>query len=102
MDHGLDLQAYQFRYRFHHSSRFLYIVGKYAGRELDKASGLGKDDNVFGVFQGKKQRDKGIKELRNHLRHSYIPRKRKLMILFPEGGFLRKRREISQKYVNFD
>ncbi|XP_065222401.1 acyl-CoA:lysophosphatidylglycerol acyltransferase 1-like isoform X2 [Planococcus citri] len=53
----------------------------------------------FFILSGKKQRDKGVKELRAHLRESYIPRKRKLMVLFPEGGFLRKRRETSQKYA---
>ena len=53
-------------------------------------------------FQGRKQRDKGIKELRQHLRDSYIPRNRKLMVLFPEGGFLRKRLEASQRYVFLD
>ncbi|XKL61848.1 hypothetical protein PGB90_001681 [Kerria lacca] len=53
----------------------------------------------FFILSGRKQRDKGIKELRTHLRESYIPRKRKLMVLFPEGGFLRKRREASQRYA---
>ncbi|XP_026682158.1 acyl-CoA:lysophosphatidylglycerol acyltransferase 1-like [Diaphorina citri] len=41
----------------------------------------------------------GIAQLRQHIRSSYIPRKRKWMMLFPEGGFLRKRREASQRYA---
>lgn len=49
-------------------------------------------------LQGRKQREQGIQDLRIHLRESYIPRNRKLMVLFPEGGFLRKRREASQRY----
>ncbi|KAK7603207.1 hypothetical protein V9T40_003206 [Parthenolecanium corni] len=53
----------------------------------------------FFILSGKKQRDKGVKELRTHLRECYIPRKRKLMVLFPEGGFLRKRLESSQRYA---
>lgn len=34
-----------------------------------------------------------------HIMESYIPRKRKWMVLFPEGGFLRKRRAVSQRYA---
>lgn len=31
--------------------------------------------------------------------YSYIPRQRKWIVLFPEGGFLRKRKAISQNYA---
>lgn len=48
-------------------------------------------------FQGKDQREQAVKELRTHIRNSYLPRQRKLIVLFPEGGFLRKRREASQR-----
>lgn len=53
----------------------------------------------FFILSGRKQREQGIQDLRIHLRESYIPRNRKLMVLFPEGGFLRKRREASQRYA---
>ncbi|XP_018917337.1 acyl-CoA:lysophosphatidylglycerol acyltransferase 1 isoform X2 [Bemisia tabaci] len=51
------------------------------------------------ILSGKSQRDQGILLLRKHLRESYLPLKRKLMVLFPEGGFLRKRKETSQRYA---
>lgn len=53
----------------------------------------------FFILSGRKQRDQGIKDLRNHIRRSYLPRGRKLMVLFPEGGFLRKRKDTSQRYA---
>lgn len=34
-----------------------------------------------------------------HLREAFIPLERRWMVLFPEGGFLRKRLEVSQKYA---
>lgn len=54
--------------------------------------------NVF-YLKGRDCREEAIQLLKAHLRDSYIPRNRKLMVLFPEGGFLRKRREASQRYV---
>ncbi|XP_025415413.1 acyl-CoA:lysophosphatidylglycerol acyltransferase 1-like [Sipha flava] len=53
----------------------------------------------FFILSGKDQREQAVKELRTHIRGSYIPRQRKLIILFPEGGFLRKRREASLRYA---
>uniref|UniRef100_A0A8D9B0Y4 Acyl-CoA:lysophosphatidylglycerol acyltransferase 1 n=1 Tax=Cacopsylla melanoneura TaxID=428564 RepID=A0A8D9B0Y4_9HEMI len=53
----------------------------------------------FFILSGRTQREQAIVELRQHIRNSYIPRKRKWMMLFPEGGFLRKRREVSQRYA---
>lgn len=55
--------------------------------------------HLFKFLQGKDQREQAVKELRTHIRGSYLPRQRKLIILFPEGGFLRKRREASQRYL---
>lgn len=34
-----------------------------------------------------------------HILNSYVPRQRLWMVLFPEGGFLRKRRETSKRYA---
>uniref|UniRef100_A0A1B0CEX6 Putative acyl-coa:lysophosphatidylglycerol acyltransferase 1-like protein n=1 Tax=Lutzomyia longipalpis TaxID=7200 RepID=A0A1B0CEX6_LUTLO len=53
----------------------------------------------FFIASGKANREKSIDLLKQHLIESYIPRDRKWMVLFPEGGFLRKRREISQRYA---
>lgn len=53
----------------------------------------------FFILSGRTQREQGIAELRQHIRSSYIPRKRNWMMLFPEGGFLRKRREASQSFA---
>lgn len=53
----------------------------------------------FFITAGKTAREKSIKELVSHLITSYIPRSRKWAVLFPEGGFLRKRKAISQKYA---
>lgn len=55
---------------------------------------------LFFCHQGKANRDKSLLELKTHLKKSYIPRERKWMVLFPEGGFLRKRKEISQRLAS--
>ncbi|XP_065095556.1 acyl-CoA:lysophosphatidylglycerol acyltransferase 1-like [Ochlerotatus camptorhynchus] len=53
----------------------------------------------FFIASGKSNRDKSLLELKTHLKKSYIPRERKWMVLFPEGGFLRKRKEVSQRFA---
>lgn len=53
----------------------------------------------FFISSGKENREASIQDLRNHLEHSYKKNDRKWIILFPEGGFLRKRKHISQKYA---
>ncbi|KAG7199261.1 hypothetical protein KM043_018126 [Ampulex compressa] len=53
----------------------------------------------FFIVSGRKRREESLKQLERHLKESYIPRNRKWMVLFPEGGFLCKRRETSQKYA---
>ncbi|KAF6204562.1 hypothetical protein GE061_018722 [Apolygus lucorum] len=53
----------------------------------------------FFILSGKAAREEAVTLLMEHLRESYIPLNRKLMVLFPEGGFLRKRRETSQRYA---
>ncbi|XP_060819085.1 acyl-CoA:lysophosphatidylglycerol acyltransferase 1-like isoform X2 [Bombus pascuorum] len=53
----------------------------------------------FFIVSGRKQREGSLKKLEKHLKESYIPLSRKWMVLFPEGGFLCKRRETSQKYA---
>ena len=53
----------------------------------------------FVCFQGKAHRDKQLIYLKDHLDRYYQSRDRKWIVLFPEGGFLRKRRETSQAFA---
>uniref|UniRef100_A0A8C5MU56 Lysophosphatidylglycerol acyltransferase 1 n=1 Tax=Leptobrachium leishanense TaxID=445787 RepID=A0A8C5MU56_9ANUR len=53
----------------------------------------------FFIRQGKAYRDQQLVLLKDHLEKYYRSRDRKWIILFPEGGFLRKRRETSQTYA---
>lgn len=53
----------------------------------------------FFISSGRKKREESLRHLTKHLKESYIPLDRKWMILFPEGGFLCKRREVSQNYA---
>lgn len=54
---------------------------------------------IFLYLKGRKNREGSLKQLEKHIDESYIPRERKWMILFPEGGFLCKRRETSQRFA---
>lgn len=54
-------------------------------------------DFFLRIQRGK--RDECLKELREHLHSSFSALGRHWMVLFPEGGFLRKRRETSQRYA---
>ncbi|XP_015111406.1 acyl-CoA:lysophosphatidylglycerol acyltransferase 1 [Diachasma alloeum] len=53
----------------------------------------------FFISSGRKRREESLRQLERHLEEAYVPRERKWMVLFPEGGFLCKRRETSQKYA---
>ncbi|KAL1509716.1 hypothetical protein ABEB36_004412 [Hypothenemus hampei] len=53
----------------------------------------------FFIKSGKEFRDKSLQELTCHLLNTYLPLKRKWIVLFPEGGFLRKRKAISHKFA---
>lgn len=55
-------------------------------------------DNVL-FLQGKAHRDQQLVLLKDHLEKYYWSRNRKWIVLFPEGGFLRKRRETSQAFA---
>ncbi|MEQ2199848.1 Acyl-CoA:lysophosphatidylglycerol acyltransferase 1 [Xenoophorus captivus] len=52
-----------------------------------------------GTSCGKAHRDKQLVYLKEHLEKYYHSRDRKWIVLFPEGGFLRKRRETSQMFA---
>uniref|UniRef100_A0A3Q2I720 Lysophosphatidylglycerol acyltransferase 1 n=1 Tax=Equus caballus TaxID=9796 RepID=A0A3Q2I720_HORSE len=53
----------------------------------------------FFIRQGKSHRDQQLVFLKKHLENNYRSRGRKWIVLFPEGGFLRKRRETSQTFA---
>ncbi|KAJ7422984.1 hypothetical protein BTVI_11517 [Pitangus sulphuratus] len=53
----------------------------------------------FFIRQGRAHRDQQLVLLKDHLEKYYRSRNRKWIVLFPEGGFLRKRRETSQAFA---
>lgn len=53
----------------------------------------------FFIQAGKAKRDQSLEELRQHIHKFYMPLSRQFMVLFPEGGFLHKRREVSQRFA---
>lgn len=52
----------------------------------------------FFILQGKAKRTEMLSALAEHIHKYYLPLKRKWLVIFPEGGFLRKRKANSQKY----
>ncbi|XP_013407191.2 acyl-CoA:lysophosphatidylglycerol acyltransferase 1-like [Lingula anatina] len=50
----------------------------------------------FFILQGKEHRNTMLDKLQEHIEKTYLTRDRKWILLFPEGGFLRKRRQGSQ------
>ncbi|KAG7163362.1 Acyl-CoA:lysophosphatidylglycerol acyltransferase 1-like, partial [Homarus americanus] len=53
----------------------------------------------FFIHGGKDHRDASLIQLGNHLHEFYMPRDRKWLVLFPEGGFLKNRKAGSQRYA---
>lgn len=53
----------------------------------------------FFIRSGKNFRDCEIQKLKEHIVKVYSARRRKWLVLFPEGGFLRKRKETSQRFA---
>ncbi|XP_052831610.1 acyl-CoA:lysophosphatidylglycerol acyltransferase 1 [Octopus bimaculoides] len=53
----------------------------------------------FFITQGKDARDSTLQQLRSHLRSTFHTIPRKWLVLFPEGGFLRKRKLASQSFT---
>ncbi|XP_052742266.1 acyl-CoA:lysophosphatidylglycerol acyltransferase 1 [Bicyclus anynana] len=51
------------------------------------------------VIKGQAKREQSLVELKEHIHKYYIPLGRQFMVLFPEGGFLHKRREVSQRFA---
>lgn len=53
----------------------------------------------FFILAGKENRDASLVALKNHLHNAFVKKRRKYIVLFPEGGFLRKRKPISQRFA---
>ncbi|KAK4314861.1 hypothetical protein Pmani_013884 [Petrolisthes manimaculis] len=53
----------------------------------------------FFIHAGKEHREMSLKLLGQHLHDFYLPRDRKWLVLFPEGGFLKNRKPSSQRYA---
>uniref|UniRef100_T1HX11 PlsC domain-containing protein n=1 Tax=Rhodnius prolixus TaxID=13249 RepID=T1HX11_RHOPR len=54
--------------------------------------------DVF-ILSGSHVRQEAKRRLKHHILTSFLPLKKQVIILFPEGGFLRKRRELSKRYA---
>jgi len=53
----------------------------------------------FFILAGKANRDYSLVDLKEHLKNVFLVKKRKYLVLFPEGGFLRKRKSVSQAFA---
>ncbi|KAJ8311057.1 hypothetical protein KUTeg_011391 [Tegillarca granosa] len=53
----------------------------------------------FFILQGKEHRNTQLVLLKKHLQESYLSSFKKWIVLFPEGGFLYKRRQRNQEYA---
>jgi len=53
----------------------------------------------FFILAGKDKRDSSLLELKQHLQKVFLAKDRRFMVLFPEGGFLRKRKDVSKAFA---
>jgi len=53
----------------------------------------------FFIKSGKEGRLTTLVDLREHLTNVFLPKNRRYLVLFPEGGFLRKRKAISHQFA---
>lgn len=53
----------------------------------------------FFIKDGKSVRELAMQELKEHLKNSYLPLKRRWLVIFPEGDFLSRRKDVSQKFA---
>lgn len=90
---------YILRVQFH-ECRFELKLESWAFSLVKSACCISSTHLFFFFFlQGKAHRDKQLVYLKDHLDKYYHSRDRKWIVLFPEGGFLRKRRETSQLFA---
>lgn len=55
----------------------------------------------FFILAGRDHRDTSLVHLKRHLSEVFIPKQRKYLVVFPEGGFLHKRREASNRFAAY-
>jgi len=53
----------------------------------------------FFIRSGKADRSTALVELKEHLSGVFLPKDRRYLVLFPEGGFLHKRKYVSQQFA---
>jgi lysophosphatidylglycerol acyltransferase 1 len=53
----------------------------------------------FFILAGRNHRDSSLVHLKRHLSEVFIPKQRKYLVVFPEGGFLHKRKEASNRFA---
>lgn len=53
----------------------------------------------FFIRSGRAGRELTLIELKDHLMNVFLKKKRKYLVLFPEGGFLRKRKAVSHEFA---
>lgn len=53
----------------------------------------------FFILAGKTNRDSSLVNLKQHLTSVFMVKERKYLVLFPEGGFLWKRKAVSQEFA---
>jgi len=53
----------------------------------------------FFIQAGKENREQSLSNLRTHLQDVFVERGRDCLVLFPEGGFLRNRKEVSKSFA---
>jgi len=86
-----------FTAREHFADRVMWIMDR-----VFKYSNFGccswMHDDFF-ILAGKENRDSSLVELRNHLHNVFVRKRRKYIVVFPEGGFLRKRKPVSQRFA---
>jgi len=86
-----------FNTRIGFSNKVMWIMDK-----IFKYSNFGiiswiHDD--FFILAGKNNREASCIKLREHLYKVFIPKERQYLVLFPEGGFLKKRKSISHSFA---
>lgn len=53
----------------------------------------------FFILAGRDNRDTSLVHLKRHLSEVFVPKQRKYLVVFPEGGFLHKRKEASNRFA---
>jgi lysophosphatidylglycerol acyltransferase 1 len=86
-----------FTSRFGFSGRVMWLMDKvFKFTNFGVVSWIHDD---FFIQAGKETREQSLTELRSHLQRVFAQKTRDCLVLFPEGGFLRKRKAVSQRFA---